>query len=377
MTTRVLQIFGALQLGGAETLIVSALRHMDRSRFQVDFAVHRDAPAHYDAAVRALGSEIVVLPHAASAGPAAYARALGRVLRSGGYAAAHSHVQYWGGAVLAIARAGGVPVRVAHSHAPRDSAPDTPARAVYHRAMTALLCGSATHMLGCSRAALDGLFGRRGAAGRRAELLPNAIELARYRRPAGERREMRHALGVPEGAPLLLHVGRLSAAKNHTLLLDSFAALRARRPDAALLLAGEGELRGTIERRVAELGLAGAARLLGPRDDVPALLGAADLLLLPSLFEGLGMAAVEAQAAGLPALVSERIPPEADAGLGLLHTTPLAAGPAGWAAAMERLLALPPVPPWEQREAALARAGYDIHGLARRLEQIYSAASGG
>jgi len=180
-------------------------------------------------------------------------------------------------------------------------------------------------------------------------------------------------LGLDGGGVLVGHVGRFEEVKNHDFLLRSFAALSRRFPDVRLVLAGDGPLRTRVMRQASATGLRDRVDFLGVVPHIPRLLAALDLFLFPSRWEGLGLALVEAQAAGIPCLVSDRVPREADIGLGLTVFRSLEDGPAAWADASAGLIgALPPL--WPDRLKALRAGGYDIDSLARALSLVYSGA---
>ena len=160
------------------------------------------------------------------------------------------------------------------------------------------------------------------------------------------------------------HVGRFMAQKNHTFLLDAFAEVAARRPDAVLLLVGAGELRSFVECRAAERGLAGRVRFLGQRDDVERLYQAFDAFALPSLYEGLGLVGVEAQRAGLPCLLSDAITREVDV-TGTVRFLPIDE-PSAWADALCALRAGERVPVRPE-----SFSDYDIDAAAGRLAERY------
>jgi glycosyltransferase involved in cell wall biosynthesis len=121
----------------------------------------------------------------------------------------------------------------------------------------------------------------------------------------GIRERLRGELGVPPEAGLVLAVGRLNAEKGQSLLLQAAPAVLSRCPGTVFALAGDGPLRGALEQQAAQLGIAGQVRFLGVRQDVPALLAAADLFVLPSRSEGMPNALLEAMAAGLPVVSFE------------------------------------------------------------------------
>lgn len=370
---KVLHIVGKMHPGGIETLLMNAYRHIDRSKFEFHFGVQTEEKAFYDDEIVSLGGRIVRQPHPRQ-GLRAYRRALAANIREHGpYDAIHSHIFGFSGYVLKVARELKIPVRIGHSHNIQDSKGASWTRRLYRSYMRELLRRHATALLGCSGEACESLFGRDCWKDERVKVFPNAIDLSPYEDLPALKAKLRARLDLPEGATVIGHIGRFSPQKNHAFLLSAFAAYRRRDPGACLLLIGDGPYRSQVESMAAGHGLNGAVRFLGVRKDIPELLGAMDLFLLPSLYEGLGIVLIEAQAAGVPCLASDRVPQEADLGLGLMKRLPLEAVEAEWAAQIDRMtegsgderLA------WPDRRRELARRGFDIGQSVRELERMY------
>ncbi len=366
---RILHVVGSMNRGGVETWLMHVLRHIDRERFQMDFLVHTDEPAAYDDEIRALGSRII--PCLAPNRPWQYARTLRRILRDeGSYDVVHSHVHHFSGLVLAVARTAGVPVRIAHSHndTSREQAAARLQRRAYYRAMRRLIVATSTLRLAASREAERALFGERRAGDERQQVLYYGIDLAPFTQEVdGE--ALRARLGIPPGRRVIGHVGRFALQKNHAFLIRVFNEVVARDPNTHLVLVGEGPLREATERLVAELDIAGHVTFAGARDDVPALmLGAFDLFLLPSLHEGLPVVMLEAQAAGLPCVISDVVSPETDVVPGLVTRMSLADSSEEWAARIACTT--------EQADASLSlaqvrHADRDVQATTKYLTRLY------
>jgi glycosyltransferase involved in cell wall biosynthesis len=145
---------------------------------------------------------------------------------------------------------------------------------------------------------------------------------------------VRRELGIPPHALVVGHVGNLLPVKNHRLLIETFAEIGRQAPAAMLLMIGTGPLKTDLEAQVAALGLTSRVIFAGARSDVPTLLmGAIDVFMFPSLWEGLPLAAVEAQAAGLPIALSDRVSEEADVVPELIRRLSPTASPQDWAQA--------------------------------------------
>jgi glycosyltransferase involved in cell wall biosynthesis len=171
--------------------------------------------------------------------------------------------------------------------------------------------------------------------------------------------------------PLLGHVGRFDQPKNQHFLVEVFVALLRELPIARLVLVGDGPLRSQIEDLIRSKGIEDYVYLLGTRKDVPDILAALDLFLFPSLHEGLGIALVEAQAAGAPCVVADTVPREADINIGLVQFVSLRAGMDRWVYAILNSLEME-IPDWPTRKRSLQIAGYDISHTAHLLQEIYT-----
>lgn len=351
---------------------MSIYRRLDRSNFQFDFAVNTEEPCEFDSEIRALGGRVFGHPAPAEAGFRRWGKAFERTLREHGpYTAVHSHIHFFSGYALETARKAGIPRRLAHSHSSQDGRADSLRRCAYRLWMRRLIRDHATHMLGCSRAACESLYGPSCWRDSRVRVFPNAIDPSSFEFISPDRCSLRKRLSLPAEGFLVGHVGRFHPVKNHRRLLDIFGAVRERRPEAHLVLAGEGPLRPEIESLIREKELENAVHLLGLRDDVPVVLGALDVFVFPSLYEGLPIALLEAQAAGLPCVVSDTVPPEADVKMGLVRFVNLKSSDKTWADQVMIGLKSAGVA-WPDRKEALQVAGYDIRLQVMALEGIYA-----
>jgi glycosyltransferase involved in cell wall biosynthesis len=370
---RVLHVLGRLEFGGVESWLAGVAGSVDPREVRMDFLVHDARPGALDGVVRARGGRILPCPIDE---PLRYPRRFLRILREHGpYDVVHSHVHHFSGPVLALARLGGVPIRIAHSHSDtrRGDAAAGALRRAYLEAAAWLVRRSATVAVAASADAASALFGERWGSDPSSLVVHCGIDLGRQpARPAAA--ELRRELGIAADALVLGHVGRLAPPKNHAFLVEVLAAVAAREPRARLLLVGGGPLEERIRAAVAARGLADRVVLTGPRADVPRLLGAMDLFVFPSLWEGMPLSLVEAQAAGLPCLVSRAVTAEATVVEELVTRLDLALGAAAWAEEALRVLRAPrPVEP----AAALARvraSDFELGASARALQSIYRAA---
>ncbi len=310
-TIRILHVVGGMNRGGIETWLMNVLRNIDRQRFQMDFLVHTNEPCAYDNEIHALGSKII--PCLSPSRPLLYARNFKQILRKHSpYDIVHSHVHHFSGYILWLAKQGGIPVRIAHSHL--DSSPMEAeagwSRHLYLAGMKSLIARHATLGLGCSCIANLDLFGRDRKTNLHSQILYCGIDLTPFQESI-DALDTRAELGIPAHAFVVGHVGRFQEQKNHRFLLEIFAEVVKREPQSYLLLVGEGALRSSVEQQASQIGLRDRIIFAGSRSDVSKLmLGAMDVFLFPSLCEGLGLVLIEAQAAGLLCVFSDVIPEE-------------------------------------------------------------------
>jgi glycosyltransferase involved in cell wall biosynthesis len=333
---RVLHVLGALNPGGVETWLMHVLRHIDRDRFQPDFCLFGKEKGVYALDAEQLGSRVILCP--ARPGIWTLGRRFRRILREGNYDVVHSHVHHFSGAVLRSAKAEGVPRRIAHCHSTGDGKGSGPSRILYRRLMKHWIRKYATHGLAASAEAAAALFGPNWQSDPRFRVLHCGIDLEPFWQDVS-REAVRQELGIPPNAPVVGHVGRFAPAKNHAFLLDIAAEVIKRRPEVYFLLVGDGPLRPDIEAKARHLGIEKNVIFAGVRADVPRLmLGAMDLFVFPSLWEGLGIVLVEAQAAGLRCVCSDAVPPEAVVVPDAVRYVRLSAGAGEWAAVVLRTL---------------------------------------
>ncbi len=328
---RILHVVGGMNRAGTETWLMHILRNIDRDRFQMDFLVHTDQPCAYDEEIRTLGSKII--PCLDRSKPWLYSRNLKRILREyGPYDIIHSHVHHFSGYILWLAKQVGVPIRIAHSH---NDTSEVDARASFSRQlyttlMKGFIQGSATAGLAASRVSAVALFGDDWENNPRWQVLYCGIDLTPFKTPV-DGLALRRELGIPEDAFVIGHVGRFEEQKNHLFILEVAAIVAQKDPKMHLLLIGDGILRPMIEEKVKQMGLTPYVIFAGLRSDVPQLMQSVmDVFLLPSFHEGLPVVGIEAQAAGIPFILSDVITEELDRCLPLIQRLSLSQSALKW-----------------------------------------------
>ncbi|MFI0474466.1 glycosyltransferase family 1 protein [Halomonas sp. HMF6819] len=361
---RVLHVVGRMDRAGAETMVMNLYREIDRSRFQFDFVYFTDERCDYDDEIEELGGRI----HRINAtNPVSRFWKLYRLLCSGVWKTVHSHTLFSSGLHLMAARMAGVPCRVAHSHNTQDANSASRAGRLYQRVARRLIVMSATRFVSCGRAASNYLFpGRKDVV-----VIPNAVDIERFSQASGI--AVRNELKINSGEIVIVQVGRFMPVKNHERSILIAKALRQKAVDFQLLLVGTGPEQDRIRDLILEHRLESHVQVLGLRTDIPELMAAADVMLMPSLHEGFPVVLVEAQAAGLPAVVSNAVSPEVELGMDMVRFVELEASDADWAQTILSA-ATADHPEKHVRHRILEQAGFSSAAGARRLEQVYNAA---
>ena len=198
------------------------------------------------------------------------------------------------------------------------------------------------------------------------EIVNNAIDTDIYAYSSTRRGEKRQELSISDEL-VVGHVGRFNQPKNHPFLLEIFAALLKKEPNTVLLLVGGGEDMPKMQNKAQALGIAENVRFLGIHSDVADLMQAMDVFVFPSLYEGLPVTMVEAQASGLPCVISDKVPPECIITDGLVDVMPLSASPELWA---DKILEKRGFPRTDRRDE-IAAHGFDITTEAVKLQKFY------
>ena len=355
---RILQVVTHMERGGLESMLMNYYRHIDREKLQFDFLVHRQEQSAFDEEIESLGGKIYRLPRLVP-WSRSYQDALDKFFTEHQeYKIVHVHQDCLSSVILKAATKHNIPVRIAHSHsANQDKNLKYPIKLWYKRSIPKY----ATNLFACGKEAGDWMF-----SGAKYQIVRNAVDVASYTYSHEKQAKMREQLGIAEEM-VIGHVGRFNQPKNHPFLLDIFNALLKKEPNAVLLLVGGGDDMPKIEAKAQSLGIAEHVRFLGVRSDVADLLQAMDVFVFPSLYEGLPVTMVEAQASGLPCLISDKVPPECILTNGLVDIMSLSASPDEWA---EKIIKMRNVPRID-RHAEIAAHGFDITTEAVKLQEFY------
>lgn len=269
--------------------------------------------------------------------------------------------------VLREAVRAGVPIRISHSHGRNN---DCFIKRIYTFLFRLYIVHRATLYAGCSVDAGLYMFGRPGINSKKWRFIPNTIDTEKYAFDEAARMLRRKELKLSQDIKLVGAVGYLEEIKNHVFLLDVILQLKKRGENTKLIVFGEGSLRELLEEKRAELGIVGSVILYGVTDQIPQWLSAMDYYVMPSLSEGVPISAVEAQANGLPCLLSDRVPVDADINADVYHL-PIDKGPEPW---IQMLIKLPRKSVQERKAGvdAVRQAGFDKKDTRKYIAELYA-----
>lgn len=360
---RVLQVLGHLNLGGAESRVMDMYRAMNRDHVQFDFCIHKKEECFFEKEIKEMGGRVYRIPRFKVFNYFAYKKAWSNFFKEHKeFAAIHGHMTSTAAIYLPVAKKAGVPLTIAHA---RSAGVDHSVKGIITKIIRRPLKNRTDFCFTCSGLAGQAVYGNEACKSGRVHIIPNAINASKYLFNKEIRGELRSQLDIEDNL-VIGHVGTFRYAKNHMFLLEVFAEILKLNSNARLLIVGDGELRGAIENKIRELGISNEVIIAGLRSNVADYMNAMDLLLFPSFYEGLPGTVVEAQASGLPCLISTNITSEV--GLSdIVRFKSLEDQASDWADEALSMVA-------QKRETRLSevqKAGFDIELQVPMMEEFY------
>lgn len=345
--------------GGLTTVMMNYYRAMDKTDLQIDFASTNEPPEELAEELRRNGSAYFNL-ESRKRSLVRYIRNLCKVLKQGNYDVIHVNGNSATMAVeLMAAKAMKVKTRIAHAHNTVCN------HRILHSILKPIFERRYTDAIACSNAAGNWIYPKGGF-----EVLNNAIDLKRYHFDENNRQKIRTRYNIPDTDKVIGHVGKMSRQKNHVFLLNIFAEIMQRDTHWRLMLVGDGVLRRELEKKAKELGIGEKTIFCGMQNATESFYSAFDFFVFPSLWEGLPLSLLEAQANGLGGVVSDLITPEACIAGGV-YCKPLSEGAAAWADLVSDIHNQDREARSEQNCRLLQEMGFDISKNAQTLRIIY------
>ncbi len=305
---RVLHVLTAMNRAGAETMLMNLYRAIDREKVQFDFAVTATTCCDYDDEIRALGGRIIRYPKYRGTNHLQYKKWWNDFFKNNHeYHIVHGHIGSTASIYLRIAKRYGM-YTIAHSHSTGEL---KSVRDLFYKVYSYSTRYIADYFIGCSTDALISRYGKKIARLKdRSTILNNGVDVKKYTFSDYTRRAIREELGIKDETLVVGTVGRFTEAKNTFFIVDILYEIKKKIPDFVFVWAGAGELKDKVEDYIEKKGLSSNVKLLGVREDIPRVLHAMNVFILPSKFEGLPVIGVEVQAAGVPMLCSDKVSKE-------------------------------------------------------------------
>lgn len=366
MCLRILHVVGIMSRGGTETLLMNLYRRIDREKIQFDFAVHSTQPGDYDQEILSLGGKIYYFPKYTGFNHLIYLKKWRLFFQTHPeHPIIHGHIRSTAAFYLTYAKKYHRKT-IAHSHS--TSSRGNKSEKIVKRILQYPIRYIADYFFACSLQSGIWLFGKKICKSNNFQVLHNTIDSKKFIFQENIRKQKRRELDI-ENRFVIGHVGNFDNEKNHPFLIDIMADLCQKDTACCLVLAGGGNL--TLQKKIQYLarqkGVSSHIKFLGSRSDISDLLNAFDIFLLPSLHEGLGIAAIEAQANGLRCILSDTVPQEVQI-TDLAEFISLKQDASVWA---EKILSYKNNRARRNMQKTVISAGYDISSTIHWMTDFY------
>ena len=371
---KVLILTGTMDVGGIENQLMHLRRNADKTRFQFDFTTTMEHPFYQDE-IESLGGKCIRIPATEGRHFLRQCKALYRIMRDGEYDIVHSHELFHSGMVLLTAKLAGVKHRFVHAHNWSDddgSGKQSVVRKLYNAVMRRWILRYGTEFCACSTLAGQFLYGEKKTHEPNYHLIFNSVDTGKFidnynKAESGE--------FCGDGWVNVVQIGRFSPIKNQLFTARIAQELKSRGKKIRILCAGnngnvyEQQVRAAIQA----YGIEQHMLLLGVRKDIDVLARKSAAFLLPSLYEGMPLVMIEAQAAGLPCVTSDTYSHEVDFGIGYVQWMQLDQSVSAWADAIEKAVSMGRADKKAVTDA-IEKYGFDSHIFAKRLCALYEQA---
>lgn len=357
---RILQVVGAMNMGGAETFLMNVLRNINKKEYKFIFLCYLDGQYDYEEEIKKLGGEIVRIPDIRIANPINFVKSIENIIKNEKIDIVHSHVDFSSGYAMLAAKNAGVKSRIAHAHNTSPTQSKSIIKNIWFKVLKQLMNRYATKYIACGQEAGRSMFDNEDF-----QIVRNGIDIRRFRFNLTSRKLIRRKLKIGANDPVFLHAGRFEAAKNHDFLIDIFSAYHALDSSAKLILLGDGSLFNAIKNKVERLGIDEAVYIMGKQANTEDYYSASDLFIMPSLHEGLPVTLIEAQMNGLKCVVSDVIDKTVNYGSVEFHSLKKTAEE--WAECIQEV---------DHKHLPVDQLlvnDYDIKEVKKQLKEIYEA----
>ena len=322
---KVLVIAASLKIGGAEKVARDIALYANPDQYEFHYVVFGETIGAYEQPLQALGCTIFHFAEPSSSYPV-FLKSMLQLMRTHRYDVVHAHNMFNCGFTMLLAAMAGVPIRMAHSHSALTDGGSL-AKSIYEAMMQGLILSCSTDLVACGIKAGQRLYGKKQFA-KRGHLILNGIDVTGFAYDPRKGEAVRKQLHA-EDRWIMGHAGHLAAVKNQSFLLDLMPMVLEKKPNALLLMLGEGEDRPILEQKIRDMRLENHVIMTGNVTNVADYLSAMDVFVFPSIFEGLPLSILEVQANGLPCVISDSVPEDVFL-TDLIHPLSLQQKPQQW-----------------------------------------------
>ena len=314
---RILQVVGGMNRAGAETFLMNVYRKLDKSKIQFDFLVYTDKKQDYEDEIITLGGRVIHMPCSSGFGALKSVRMIKKVLHKyGPYTAVHAHTLHNSAFAMLASKKFKEIKRITHSHNTHNTINPSFIKRFYEKWTFKVIRKRSQFWLACGEEAGLYLFGEEFS--KKGTVVNNGVDVDKYFYSEPISQDEKLKLGITDKDLVIGSVARFAPVKNHIFMVEFAKYLQDNNVPFKMLLVGEGDLKHEISDKVVDYKLKDNVLLLGLREDIPNLLKTMDVFFMPSLFEGNPVTLIEAQASGLPCVISDAITEKIDLGVGLI-----------------------------------------------------------
>jgi len=365
---KVLHILDKINVNsGVSAVVMNYYRNISSDKIEFDFIVHEQVGEELLSEITLRESRVYCMQPYSLKGIVNYSKEIRNILKETDYTIIHCHVPHEAFFCLREAEAMGIKHRIVHSHNSRGA--DKLFNRIRNILLTKLGLPYANEYLACSKSAADYAFGTNSIMRKKSINVLNAINVDQFKFDINRRNDLRDEFDINKYT-VIGHVGRFSEQKNHLFLLRVFRQWKREVPESILVLVGTGKLEGVIKERVREYGLEDSVLFMQNRNDIPRILSMMDIFVLPSMYEGLPVVLIEAQASGLPCVISDSITNEAV--VGDVTYAKINGGVQEWIKAMRIYWKdVKNMEKRQERSRSIRGSRFDIKTQTQKLEEFY------
>ena len=359
---KIVNIISKLVYGGTESVLLNYYSHINRRHYDLNIitmeAINKESIKRFED----LGFKVYIVGNWEE-NPVKVGKKIIKILKQGKFDIIHSHLSHTNFYFMILGYIAGIKIRISHSHLIYID--KNLKEKIKHKMYKILIKIFSTNFMACSEAASIDLYGTTNNV----YILRNAIDLTKFIPNIKVRKQYRKLLRYTEDEIIICNIGRMEEQKNQLFLIEIFNELIKLNNRYRLLIIGSGSLENNIKERITKLNLTDKVKILSNRDDVNNILQASDIFLLPSLYEGLGIVLIEAQAVGLSCYTSDNVVPQEAKVTDKLHFINLEKGSRQWAKYIEENYHKEP----EQIQdyQLITEYGYNISEEAKKLDEYY------